>query len=1001
MTIAAPALLTSGAIAAASSTVTSSITVTAGKPVAIAIVSEGSGSSTISSITGAGQTWTQAHYSEVVGEGGYTRLWLYTSPATVSGSGAVTITFSDGQENGAYQIVEVEDDITPPTFGTVVTSSVEGSTTHSLTVPALDGHSRYLTFAYYGEYPTTGLTGATPRTGWTEVGDTVNTGVSTTGLESQYSPLGGDTTTSVTFSHSGSIHLVALPVVGGVQYLGKNTGTAINGGNAAVSLGTLAAGDYVIGIASNTDYHDVLTNSPGVVESGWTELADFRIADTGGGVERDTVIGVYAKVMGATPDTTLTFVGSGNANHSISATVHAFRGVDPDNPVIGSVVTSSVANTVIPTFGSVTPGVDGAVVWVGAGGSHNRSTAGVYASSGLLEMASAAANDAQDAVSGAGYKRWVSGSYTPVSWTFGSTDSTEFSAGSVMVALRPEVLSATDTVAKCDAAAKVGSTVGKAHFIKHPSTDVAEGETLRFQTCFYLSTETSADFDGLKILDFENNDISGNPGFRIQVYNSGAYWGVTVNQDKLNGPVTTSYGVVTPDVLDQGLTFDEPHLLDVEVLVGGDTAEEASDTTDGHVKIWLDGDLVLDQDMRTTVTQAYWTGEGLPGSITAHVSSIQVGVTANSDETYNAVMYLGSSALLLPGGAWDLFSTWEEDPVTTGWTSTVTSSGSALTAVDAPATMIEPTMPATGSGAVSTATTTVSGVGTTTRKGTGGFASGAATVSGSGAVTRKGSGAIESATVTVAGAGKRTVTGAGVITIGAATVAGAGEGQTNGAGAITTGPAAVSGAGTRIVTGEGAISLPTATISGSGSVAGNVDGSGDVALPAATVSGAGRRIVTGSGAISVGAVAVAGAASGVTPVETPPARGGWGVHEEDADEGARRSARQRKESRDARSEAVRKAIEALNKAPEPDRPLPAKVVRRVARDAARELVDAGQLADLQAAIDRMEAVTRQYWADMRAERAAALLAERRRAEATHRARLARDDDDILALLLVA
>lgn len=469
----------------------------------------------------------------------------------------------------------------------------------------------------------------------------------------------------------------------------KRSDSAPDGGNVAFDLTAMewTAGD--LAVVKSAVGTTTVSTTPGISESGWTTRADVFANDT-----RDAVLGVFTrKLVGG--DTTVTVLGTGSTNQSLVADIEIHRGLDADDPLNVAVVPTDGGNTAVPAFGSITPSTAGTPILAVAAAPSAAGRSTRFGQSGLTHFASFGEDDSADVVMGSGWHEWTSGAYTPGTWTLeGDIDSASNSYATALIAFNLAPAGPTDTVAKCTAAAKVGSTVGKANFRVNPSPAYTEGQRVRFQTCMVFSSETDVDFSGLKIIDFENNTISGNPGFRVQVYNNGGSWGITLNLDKLNGPVTTTYGIETSGVTFPGLSLDTPYLIDVEVLLGGDPGMVAGDTTTGHVRIWLDDGttrtLVYNKSHRTMITQAYWTAEGLPGSITVNLSSIQVGATANSDETYAAVVYLGSTAIRVDDGAWDVFSDWESTPPETGWDGTTISSGSALAADDAPVTMIEP-----------------------------------------------------------------------------------------------------------------------------------------------------------------------------------------------------------------------------------------------------------------------------------------------------------------------
>ena len=105
----------------------------------------------------------------------------------------------------------------------------------------------------------------------------------------------------------------------------------------------------------------------------------------------------------------------------------------------------------------------------------------------------------------------------------------------------------------------------------------------------------------------------------------------------------------------------------------------------------------------------------------------------------------------------------------------------------------------TGTGALTTATTTASGTGTLSHTGTGAPAISAVTASGTGVISHTGTGAATISAIIAAGSGVLSHTGTGAITIGAVTASGSGflGAGVTGTGALTINNITVSGTGTR------------------------------------------------------------------------------------------------------------------------------------------------------------------------------------------------------------
>lgn len=127
----------------------------------------------------------------------------------------------------------------------------------------------------------------------------------------------------------------------------------------------------------------------------------------------------------------------------------------------------------------------------------------------------------------------------------------------------------------------------------------------------------------------------------------------------------------------------------------------------------------------------------------------------------------------------------------------------------------------TGTGALTTSTTTASGTGTIGHTGTGTPAIGAVTASGTGVISH---------------------TGTGDLTVGAVTASGAGTLSHTGTGALTASSVTASGTGTLSHTGTGAVTVGNVTVSGTGSLGAGITGTGAITIGNVTVSGTGTRI---------------------------------------------------------------------------------------------------------------------------------------------------------------
>lgn len=225
-----------------------------------------------------------------------------------------------------------------------------------------------------------------------------------------------------------------------LTYVGGNTGTG-TGATYSVSLTALtggasssaAAGDLVVvvtGWASTSD------GDPGVSSpTGYTEEWDTRVNDS-----RDTNISVNWKIMGATPDTSVTVRGYGSASYGGSTTVHVWRNVDQTTP-LDSIVPQDYTqsgNSAYSDSPSKTPsGVTGSVVLAVGMSTGDATPTAMTGPSGMSNWRTAnGVGSTMSAISGIASYAWTSGAYDPAAWTGGESTNSDSWAGMTLV-VRP------------------------------------------------------------------------------------------------------------------------------------------------------------------------------------------------------------------------------------------------------------------------------------------------------------------------------------------------------------------------------------------------------------------------------------------------------------------------------------------------------------------------------------------------------------------------------------
>lgn len=227
-----------------------------------------------------------------------------------------------------------------------------------------------------------------------------------------------------------------------VGFVGSTSVAGNNGADAALTLSGLGLqeGDLVIVSYGIPDADNVDFNMALVGASGWTESADLFSNDT-----YDANLGVYYKVMGSSPDASVTVDGLGGTDTQTIAVAMAFRGVDIANPMDVTSTTATALNTMHPNPPSINHN-NPSGVWTVIAGSNVFGNTGTrtftfpsgYTTSAVQQLA----NDTSDGIVGLGYRSsGVSDPEDPGVMTTSGTDSTSYAWAAVTMALRPAVAS--------------------------------------------------------------------------------------------------------------------------------------------------------------------------------------------------------------------------------------------------------------------------------------------------------------------------------------------------------------------------------------------------------------------------------------------------------------------------------------------------------------------------------------------------------------------------------
>ena len=218
--VTANVLTSSGYTTDGTSMVTASITVTAGRPVLIAVGVDYDGGFTSPvealSVSGAGQTWAEVGKSSIPASIEYDVMHLWKSDASSGGSGAITVTFPEDISTAAYAIIELEPSAGATAAIGSVDISADGGTASSVSdsISSVGSSDYQITFASVVSYGSNPPTNFVPRSGWTEIVEVVQAEADwSSNVHLQISPQGGDTTASASFDGSiGASRLMTVPI---------------------------------------------------------------------------------------------------------------------------------------------------------------------------------------------------------------------------------------------------------------------------------------------------------------------------------------------------------------------------------------------------------------------------------------------------------------------------------------------------------------------------------------------------------------------------------------------------------------------------------------------------------------------------------------------------------------------------------------------------------------------------------------------------------------------
>lgn len=213
-----------------------------------------------------------------------------------------------------------------------------------------------------------------------------------------------DGTFSTTTENSRFLELSSGTTGGAITYVGTTENSSNNGADVTLTLSNiagLAENDIVIVSYTIGDNDNVDMDMTVATGEGWTEIADVFSNDS-----NDSNLGVYYKVMGTTPDTSIALDGLGGTDTDTVAIAMAFRGIDITNPIDVTTQTATGINTADADPPSIdhndTDGI--AVVAIGASGHDHAESANYTGPTGYTtNFQNDNGSDTTDSTLGMGY----------------------------------------------------------------------------------------------------------------------------------------------------------------------------------------------------------------------------------------------------------------------------------------------------------------------------------------------------------------------------------------------------------------------------------------------------------------------------------------------------------------------------------------------------------------------------------------------------------------------
>lgn len=228
----------------------------------------------------------------------------------------------------------------------------------------------------------------------------------------------------------------------GIEFVGSYGVSNAQSASISVSLTSLSGG-----IATQPSAGDIVIAAVSFVESpdkditcttsGYTEVTELYVNGT-----RDTNMAVFYKVL-SSAETVVAFGGTGDTQSNISTIIYVWRGIDQSTPLDATSTTATKTNSGIPDCPSITTVTNNAVVvgfGAAGGGGTQPDIFNLTTPSGVSNFIEAydSSGDRENTLAAFSYLQETAGSYDPP--IFGITngsDDTDYTSGSVTMALRP------------------------------------------------------------------------------------------------------------------------------------------------------------------------------------------------------------------------------------------------------------------------------------------------------------------------------------------------------------------------------------------------------------------------------------------------------------------------------------------------------------------------------------------------------------------------------------